>query len=347
MTKNLNVGIIGYGYASKTFHAPLISTTEGLTLSAISSSDESKVIADFPNITVYANPQRLIDDPDIDLIVIPTPNNTHYTYASQALKNGKHVVVDKPFTLTLDEAEKLAQQAKEAKRLLSVFHNRRWDAGFLTVQKLLADKTLGEVSAYEAHFDRFRPAVRQRWREDAGLGGGLWYDLAPHLLDQAVCLFGQPYAITADIAQLRPNAKNADYFHTLLDYGHLKVILHASMLVASPTPIFAIHGTKGSYVKYGLDTQEDALKAGYLPTEMYNWGADPQEGELTLSTESGELVTTKLPTLSGNYPAYYQQIYRAITFGEESPVTVSQAINVMRLIEAGSLSNQSKTTIKL
>ncbi len=162
MTKNLNVGIIGYGYASKTFHAPLISTTEGLTLSAISSSDESKVIADFPNITVYANPQRLIDDPDIDLIVIPTPNNTHYTYASQALKNGKHVVVDKPFTLTLDEAEKLAQQAKEAKRLLSVFHNRRWDAGFLTVQKLLADKTLGEVSAYEAHFDRFRPAVRQR-----------------------------------------------------------------------------------------------------------------------------------------------------------------------------------------
>ncbi|VTP87770.1 oxidoreductase [Proteus vulgaris] len=195
------------------------------------------------------------------------------------------------------------------------FHNRRWDSGFLTVKKLLADKTLGEISAYEAHFDRFRPTVRQRWREDAGIGGGLWYDLAPHLLDQAVCLFGEPKAMTADIAQLRPNAKNADYFHALLEYDNLRVVLHASMLVASPTPIFAIHGTKGSYVKYGLDTQEDALKAGYLPNQTYNWGMDSHDGELTILSASGELETTTLTTLSGDYPAYYQQVYRAITLG--------------------------------
>lgn len=347
MTKTLNVGIIGYGYASKTFHAPLIITTEGLNLSAISSSDEHKVKQDFPHITVYANAQSLIDDPSLDLIIIPTPNDTHYALASQALAKGKHVVVDKPFTLTLEEAEKLTQQATDAGKLLSVFHNRRWDSGFLTVKKLLADKTLGEISAYEAHFDRFRPTVRQRWREDAGIGGGLWYDLAPHLLDQAICLFGEPKAITADIAQLRPNAKNADYFHALLDYDNLRVVLHASMLVASSTPIFAIHGTKGSYVKYGLDTQEDALKAGQRPTQTDNWGIDSHDGELTTLSESGELETATLPTLSGDYPAYYQQIYRSITLGEANPVTPLQATAIMRLIEAGEISNRLKQTITL
>ncbi|MBQ0212956.1 oxidoreductase [Proteus vulgaris] len=347
MANKLNVGIIGYGYASKTFHAPLITTTEGLNLSAISSSDENKVKQDFPHITVYADPQALINDPSIDLIIIPTPNNTHYSLASQALEKGKHVVIDKPFTLTLEEAEKLSQQATNAGKLLSVFHNRRWDSGFLTVKKLLADKTLGEISAYEAHFDRFRPTVRQRWREDAGIGGGLWYDLAPHVIDQAVRLFGEPKAITADIAQLRPNAKNADYFHALLEYDNLRVILHASMLVASPTPIFAIHGTKGSYVKYGLDTQEDALKAGYLPNQTYNWGMDNKDGELTTLSASGELETTTLATLPGNYPAYYQQIYRAITLGEENPVTPIQATAIMRLIEAGEISNRLKQTITL
>ncbi|MEQ4923471.1 oxidoreductase [Proteus hauseri] len=347
MADKLNVGIIGYGYASKTFHAPLIKTTEGLHLSAISSSDQNKVKPDFPDITVYDNPQALIDDPSLDLIIIPTPNDTHYSLASQALAKGKHVVVDKPFTLTLEEAEKLTQQATDAGKLLSVFHNRRWDSGFLTVKQLLADKTLGDVTAYEAHFDRFRPTVRQRWREDAGLGGGLWYDLAPHLLDQAICLFGEPKAITAEIAQLRPNAKNADYFHALLDYDNLKVVLHASMLVASSTPIFAIHGTKGSYVKYGLDPQEDALKAGHLPTETYNWGMEHHDGELTMLTESGELVTTTVPTLAGNYAAYYDQIYRAIAYGEENPVTPTQATAIMRLIEAGEISNRLKQTITL
>ncbi|QAV24562.1 oxidoreductase [Proteus hauseri] len=347
MADKLNVGIIGYGYASKTFHAPLITTTEGLHLSAISSSDENKVKQDFPDMTVYANSQALLDDPSLDLIVIPTPNDTHYSLASQALAKGKHVVVDKPFTLTLGEAEKLTQQATEARKLLSVFHNRRWDSGFLTVKKLLADKVLGDVTAYEAHFDRFRPTVRQRWREDAGIGGGLWYDLAPHLLDQAICLFGEPKAITADIAQLRPNAKNADYFHALLDYDNLKVVLHASMLVAAQTPIFAVHGTKGSYVKYGLDTQEDALKTGHLPTEMYNWGMDPNDGELTTLGESGELATTTIPTLAGHYSAYYDQIYRAITLGEENPVTPAQATAIMRLIEAGEISNRLKQTITL
>lgn len=347
MATTVKVGIIGYGYASQTFHAPLINTTEGLQLCAISSSDNEKVKRDFPDITVYEDAQSLIDSPTIDLVIIPTPNNTHYPLAAKALEAGKHVVVDKPFTLTLDEAEKLAHQAQITNKLLSVFHNRRWDAGFLTVKKLLAEKRLGEVSAYEAHFDRFRPVVRQRWREDAGLGGGLWYDLAPHLLDQAVCLFGEPQAITADIAQLRPNAKNTDYFHAMLNYENLKVVLHASMLVASPTPIFTLHGTKGSYVKYGLDTQEAALKAGQLPTESYNWGVDCQEGELTLVDEAGALTTTLLPNVKGNYSAYYQQIYRAIAFGEENPVTPVQALTIMRLIEAGEMSHHLKKTITL
>ncbi|PHM38817.1 oxidoreductase [Xenorhabdus innexi] len=343
MSRVLKVGLVGYGYASKTFHAPLITGTPNVDLAAISSSDAEKVKKDWPTINVVSSPDALFSDSDIDLIVIPTPNDTHFPLAQKALSAGKHVVVDKPFTITVAEAESLKQQAEEANLLLSVFHNRRWDSGFLTVQSLLKENVLGELKYYESHFDRYRPAVRQRWREAAGAGSGIWYDLGPHLLDQALQLFGKPQAITTDLGIIRPNAETADYFHTQLKYPALKVVLHASMLVATESPIYTLHGMSGSYVKYGLDTQEERLKAGESLTQK-DWGYDARDGHVTVS-QGDNLVTQAIPNLPGNYGAYYAAVRDAILAGKPNPVTAEEAILVMKLIEAGEKSAKEQRTV--
>ncbi|WP_340615030.1 oxidoreductase [Xenorhabdus thailandensis] len=343
MSDFLKVGLVGYGYASKTFHAPLIAGTPNIELVAISSSDTDKVKKDWPTISVASSPEELFSDPNIDLIVIPTPNDTHYPLAQKALKAGKHVVVDKPFTITVKQAQSLKKQAEEANLLLSVFHNRRWDSGFLTVKSLIKENKLGALKYYESHFDRYRPAVRQRWREAAGAGSGIWYDLAPHLLDQAVQLFGKPQAITTDLGMMRPDAETADYFHAQLTYPDLKVVLHATMLAAAESPIYTLHGMDGSYTKYGLDPQEERLKAGERPPRA-DWGYDARDGYVTLS-QGDDLVTKVVPTVPGNYGAYYAAIRDAILFGKLNPVTASEAILIMKLIEAGEKSAKEQRTI--
>ncbi|ENI2774685.1 oxidoreductase [Shigella flexneri] len=320
MSDNIRVGLIGYGYASKTFHAPLIAGTPGLELAVISSSDETKVKADWPTVTVVSEPKHLFNDPNIDLIVIPTPNDTHFPLAKAALEAGKHVVVDKPFT-------------------------RRWDSDFLTLKGLLAEGVLGEVAYFESHFDRFRPQVRDRWREQGGPGSGIWYDLAPHLLDQAITLFGLPVSMTVDLAQLRPGAQSTDYFHAILSYPQRRVILHGTMLAAAESARYIVHGSRGSYVKYGLDPQEERLKNGErLPQE--DWGYDMRDGVLT-RVEGEERVEETLLTVPGNYPAYYAAIRDALNGDGENPVPASQAIQVMELIELGIESAKHRATLCL
>ncbi|MEO9269524.1 oxidoreductase [Serratia ureilytica] len=333
MAEKIRVGLVGYGYASKTFHAPLIAGTPGLELAAVSSSDAGKVRADWPSMTVVGDAQALFADPALDLIVIPTPNDTHFPLAQQALAAGKHVVVDKPFTVTLSQAQALQQQAQQSGLLLSVFHNRRWDSDFLTLKALLNDGSLGEVVYFESHFDRYRPQVRQRWREQGGVGSGIWFDLGPHLLDQALQLFGKPERLFVDLGELRPGAQAVDYFHALLNYGDRRVVLHASMLAAAESPRYVVHGTRGSYVKYGLDPQEDRLKAGErLP--QADWGYDMREGVVTLSR--GDLLAEQpLLNIPGNYPAYYAAVRDAIAGIGENPVPAADAIAVMALIELG------------
>src|SRR5471030_1018426 len=199
MTDTLRVGLVGYGFASKTFHSPLISGTPGLELAVVSSSDASKVHADWPNVTVVDSAEKIFSDPTIDLVVIPTPNTTHFPLAQQALEAGKHVIVDKPFTVTLGEARSLNVLAQEKGKVLSVFHNRRWDSDFLTVKTLINEGTLGDVVYFESHYDRYKPQVLERWRESAAQGSGIWYDLGSHLLDQALQLFGTPDTLQADL----------------------------------------------------------------------------------------------------------------------------------------------------
>ncbi len=345
MTDTLRVGLVGYGFASKTFHSPLISGTPGLELAVVSSSNASKVHADWPNVTVVDSPEKIFSDPTIDLVVIPTPNTTHFPLAQQALEAGKHVIVDKPFTVTLGEARSLNVLAQEKGKVLSVFHNRRWDSDFLTVKTLINEGTLGDVVYFESHYDRFKPQVQARWRENDELGSGIWYDLGSHLLDQALVLFGMPDTLQADLAVVRPGGKAVDYFNTVLTYGRRRVVLHSTVYASAETARFIVQGEKGSFVKFGLDTQEDSLKAGVRPPQA-NWGLDKRDGVLTLSVD-GVQADKPLPTLPGDYPAYYAGVRDAITGKGKNPVPASDAIRVMELIELGIHSSQQQKTLKV
>ena len=336
MTPPLNVALIGYGYAGRTFHAPLIHAEPRLRLHTIVSSKGEQLLAEQPGVHVVSDPAQALANPDIDLVVIASPNDCHYPQADAALRAGKHVVVDKPFTTTLDEARQLQVLASHHQRLLSVFHNRRWDADFLTLRQLLDSGSLGQISLFESRFERYRPQVQARWRESAVAGGGLWYDLGPHLLDQALQLFGMPHALHADLAAQRSGAVATDYFHVSLHYPHLRVLLSASCLVSGGSPRFAVHGTQGSYVKYGLDTQEGQLKRGETPG-CAGWGHDPLPG-LHYVQQDGQAHGHAVAMLPGDYRHYYAGVAAAILDGAANPVPASQAIAVMQLIELGSAS---------
>ncbi|HEV7269462.1 oxidoreductase [Pseudoxanthomonas sp.] len=343
MENPLNVALVGYGFVGKVFHAPLIQATPGLTLHTVVSRDAAKVQADWPELTVVSDARTAFADPAVDLVVIASPNDTHAPLALAALERGKHVVVDKPFTLTLQEARDVVAAASRAERLVSVFQNRRWDADFLTVRRLIEEGTLGRIAEFHSHFDRFRPRVQDRWRERDAPGGGLWYDLGPHLLDQALQLFGAPLAISADIARLRDGARAADYFDVTLRYPHHRAVLHASTLVAGNGLRFAVHGTRGSYLKHGLDAQEDQLRAGVVPGAP-GWGMDPRAGEVVLERD-GQLVTEIARAEAGDYRRYYAGIRDAILHGATPPVTPQQMLDVMRLIELGLQSSAERREI--
>jgi len=326
----LNVALVGYGYVGKTFHAPLIAATPGLALHTVVSSDPAKVAADFPDARVVAQLETALADPAIDLVVVATPNALHAPQAIAALQVAKHVVVDKPFALDADQARQMAEAAQRAGKLLAVFHNRRWDSDFLTLQRLIDDGTLGQVVQYESHFDRFRPVVRDRWRERAGPGSGAWMDFGPHLLDQALVLFGEPLGISADIGVQRDGAGADDYFHVTLRYPTLRVILHGSLLTAASDLRLAVHGKGGSFVKHGLDPQEGQLKAGMVPGSD-GYGVDSRPGVLT-TIENDAQVHTEVRPIRSDYRAFYAGVRDAIRDGAPSPVPVEEALRVMDLL---------------
>ncbi len=345
----VRTALLGFGFAGQTFHAPLLRTTPGLQITAVASSQPALVHAALgPEVRVHADPQAVLSRDDIDLVVIATPNATHAPLARAALLAGKAVVVDKPFALDAEEALGLVALAESRGQLLSVFHNRRWDGDFLTVRALLAGGRLGRISHAALHFDRFRPRVRERWREAAGPGGGLAIDLLPHLLDQALQLWGEPLAISADIAAQRDGAQADDYAHATLRYAAgLRVELHASALAAHAGPRFVLHGTQGGYQKYGLDTQEDSLKAGALPDPAHPaaWGVDPQAGHLLLLPDPAQpdaLQARPWPTQNGQYPAYYRAICAALRGQAPNPVPAREALAVMQWLDLARRSAQER-----
>lgn len=345
----INVGIIGYGLSGAVFHAPIISQVHEFHVKGFVSSNPSKVHADFPDAVIYPDVSTLLQDNEIELVIVTSPNTTHFEYAQQAILAKKHVVVEKPFTNTSQEADELISLAKEHGVLLTVYQNRRWDNDFLTVRSLLAANAVGNLSTFESHYDRYRPEVQNRWREQDLPGSGMLYDLGAHLIDQALTLFGKPNTIWADLQKERAGSQVVDYFHLVLGYDSVKVILHSGSLVREQGPRFILHGDKGSFFKYGLDSQEDQLKAGGKPGDA-GWGEDDPAKYGQLTTELGGLVVKgSVQTLTGRYEAFYQQLAQAIQTGDPDavPVRAEDARDTIHIIELAVRSHQEKRTVEV
>jgi len=337
----IKTAIVGFGFSAKTFHLPFINQLKQFTLCAMSTSQTATVHQQYPSVTTYETASSMIEQTDAQLIIITSPNDTHFTLAKQALLNDKHVIIEKPFVTNVAQGEELIALAKQRNLVLSVYHNRRWDGDFLTVKKLIDDNKLGNVRYFESHFDRFRPNVRQRWRETALDGGGILFDLGPHLIDQALQLFGKPQSINAHCRILRENANTIDLFHLLLEYPDKTVALHASLFSASVNQRFQVQGDKGSYIKYGLDPQEDRLKAGAIP-EDDSW-ADEEPNEYgSLCDENG---CTKVITEQGGYQHFYLELADAIINGTAPPVSAQDALLNIKLIELALASYQRGETL--
>lgn len=331
----IKVGLLGYGGAGRIFHGPLITAEPRLQLHRIGSRDFTN--KSLPHGVIGAPIAEVIADPDIDLIVIATPNESHAALAEQALHAGKHVVIDKPFALTSDEAASVVATAKLAGKVLSIFQNRRWDGGFLTARKLFDEGHLGPISYGEFHFDRYSPSIKDRWREWEQPGAGILYDLGPHLLDQIMCLFGMPEAVTANVARQRSGAQVDDFFHIILEYGSARVVAHASSLMPDHLPRISLFGENASFFQFGFDGQEAALKRGELPGDT-QWGTTPNGAAYLMSADGAR---TDVPMLPGQYEAFYSNIADAICDGTELAVTDAQALNVMRVLDAAHLSAKS------
>jgi predicted dehydrogenase len=342
MTASVRVGLIGFGYAGRHFHAPLISATSGLALGVIGSRQGASAATAYPGVEIVADPAAAARHPDTDLVVIATPNDTHAGLAETALRAGKHVVVDKPFTLTLAEARALAELAAAGERLLSVFQNRRWDSDFLGLRREVAAGRLGEIVELRSEMSRFRPEVRARWRERPGAGSGIWYDLGPHLIDQALVLFGPPERVGADLQIQRRGGAAVDWFHAVLGYGRTRVMLASSMLAADAPTRFILRGTDASLTKQSGDRQESQLVAGMIPGTP-GWGSDPDP---MILHGGGAGSPIEIPAPAGRYPDYYAAIRDAIRDRKESPVSPAQATTVMAVIEAGIRSSAEGAVVK-
>lgn len=346
MNEPVKVGMVGFGISGKVFHAPFLTTSKNYQLVSVFERTKQESKEKYPFVNVVNNLEGILNDSSIELVVITTPNETHFPYAKAALKAGKHVVLEKPFTNTSEEAKQLIEIASDAGKLLSVYQNRRYVSDFLTLKEILSKHLLGEIHSFEGHYDRYRPEPRPNaWREESKAGSGIVYDLGAHLIDQVLCLFGLPKTIAADIRMQRPHAKVDDYFDLRLDYGFTKVILEAGMLVREAGPRYMIHGTLGSLIKYGEDPQEAQLRAGALP-EGENWGEEPAEWMGLLHTEmNGKLIKEKYPTLKGNYGQYYENLYKSIRNKAPLHEKPEQSYNVIRLIELAFDSHYKHCTI--
>ncbi len=346
MADAIGVGLIGYGMAARVFHAPVIETIPRLELRKVVErrGDESR--RRYPHVEVVRDADELLRDDEINLVVVTTPNASHFELACRSLLAGKHVVVEKPFTNTADEALELIGLARRQGRLLTVHHNRRWDGDFLTVREILKAGLLGRLVEYESHYDRFRNHPREgAWREEEGPGSGILYYLGSHLIDQALVLFGQPRAVTADVRRQREFAKADDNFELILDYDDLKVTLGAGMLVREPRARFRLHGTEGSFVKHGMDPQEEALKRGLTPSAP-NWGEEPPERWGALDAHVGGLrVRGRVETLAGGYQSFYQNVADAVEGRAELAVKAEEALATIRVIEAALRSSAEKRTV--
>jgi scyllo-inositol 2-dehydrogenase (NADP+) len=326
------------------FHGPLLKSHLGFAVHKIVQRREPTALKHWPSASIVKSADEIFGDSTIELVVVNTPNETHFDFASKALKAGKHVIVEKPFTVTIAEADALIELAARNKRVLTVFQNRRWDGDFLTVQKVLKENGVGRVAEFEAHYDRFRNYIEPNtWKEEIGHGSGILYNLGSHMLDQSLALFGMPEEVDARVGIQREGGRVDDFYDIRLRHKSFYSIVKSSYLVREPGPRYILHGSDGSFVKYGLDPQEQALKDGHLPGAA-NWGKEPEEWWGKLNNSAGVKI---IETIAGNYRAFYENVYAAIREGKELAVKPEESRDGIRLIEVCYESNRLKKAIKL
>jgi predicted dehydrogenase len=345
----ISAGIVGFGYSTKTFHAPLLSSTPGVSLDAIVQRTGDEAAVAYPAAHIYRSVDDFLAQSAVELVVIATSNPSHFPIAKQCLQAGKNVVIDKPFATCTQDARDLIQLAEQSGKLLSVFHNRRWDGDFLTLRKLMREGRVGRVTRMDSNFDRHRPTVDAKaWRQRGEAGSGNFFDLGPHLLDQALIAFGEPASVTASIRRERTGAQVDDAFDVALTYADgLRVSLGASMVACAQRPRFSLHGSEGSWIKRDLDPQEAALKRGERPPSA-TWGQEPDtsHGLLTICAD-GKVTNEVVETLPGNYLAYYENIRDAMEGKAPLDVTAQQAFRVMELLELCQQSQKQQRTIAM
>ena len=343
----IEVGLIGFGLAGRAFHAPVIRAVPGLHLAAILQRTGTEAAEEYPDVRIVRSLDELLSISEIRLIVIATPNETHYSFARQCLEAGRDVVVDKPFTTTLEEAVSLVQFAKDANRLLTVYQNRRYDGDFQAIRQLVVAGKLGRIVRFETSYDRFRPQLKPgAWRETACPGSGILFDIAPHLIDHALVLFGLPEAVTADVRAERENAAADDAFDITLHYSNgMRAVLRSSILAVAPRPRFVLFGTQASFVKQTFDPQEANLRRGFIPKDTA-WGAEPEENWGVLTVPSRDLFERRrIPPANCDYRDYYSNVRDAILGRASLAVTPERALEVMRLLEFARASSKKRCTI--
>ncbi len=340
--------VVGYGLSAKAFHLPFLLNDPAYKVIGIVQPRGSSAKQDFPQLQHYRSLEEALAERGATLVVITAPNEFHAPMARTALLDGRHVVVEKPFAVDVAGGEMLAQLAKEQGKVLSIYHNRRWDADFLTLKEVITENRVGQPVMFSARFDRFRPHIRQGWKEEQGPGTGIFYDLGPHLIDQALQLFGWPEFLYAHMRIERPDALTTDAFDLYLYYEKLTVHLSAGSLVSIVAPRFTLLGTKGGYTKWGMDPQEAALRQGIKPVQQ-NWGMEAESawGTLVQLSENGETESTPYPSHAGNYGTYYHKLAAAIRQEGENPVKPEEALQVMKIIEQALRSNREGKKITL
>jgi scyllo-inositol 2-dehydrogenase (NADP+) len=342
----VNVALIGFGFAGRVFHAPVISAVPGLHLSAILQRSSDDAASVYPKARVVKSVDELLAIDDIRVVVIATPNISHYPLAKQCLLASRDVVIDKPFTTTYAEAAELVELAEQRGRLLTVYQNLRFNGDFRTVEELLRSQRLGRIALYEAHFDRYRLQLRPgAWRERAEAGSGVFFDLGVHLIDQAMLLFGRPQAISADIRIERDGAQVDDAFDVVLCYPRMRAMLRAGMIALAPDLRFIVRGEKGAFVKHGIDPQEEALKRGEIPRDD-SWGREAREKWGTLyAPQEGTIAAEKIATLPGDYRLFYANVRDAMLGESSIEVSHEQMLDVMRALELAVESSRTGRTL--
>jgi predicted dehydrogenase len=344
----INTALCSFGMSGLVFHSPFLSINPHFNFYAVWERTKNLAQEKFPQVKTYRTLEAMLADDLVELVIVNTPNYTHYEYAKKSLEAGKHVIVEKPFTIDVTQANDLIELAKKQNRVLSVYQNRRYDSDYKTIKKVVSENLLGELVEVEMHFDRFREELSPKvHKETPGPGAGVLYDLGSHLIDQALQLFGKPEKIFADIRIVRPNSKVDDYFELLLYYPKLRVRLKASYIVREALPGYILHGLKGSFIKPKTDIQETLLKEGVIPGKK-DWGTEPETEKGLLHTEiKGKEVIEFITSEQGNYNDYYNAIYEAIRNNQPLPVTAEEGAEVIKIILAAFKSSESERVIEL